>query len=236
MDSAAGHVPPDPPTQAMHPMSPREMIDVMAMDDNARYGKFMVNEAEVHGDAFAWDIDGWYGSDRNKLWIKSEGELDSGQRFDIELLWDHVFARWWSIQSGVRGASNDNEHNESLVLGLQGLAPQWFEVEARVYLDEHGGVALHTKADYDLLLTQRLVLQPEAKLTVNSRDDIDLGIGSGVSEMALGLRLRYEFRREFAPYLGVSWVRHFGATANLARTPGRDANDVRALAGLRFWF
>jgi copper resistance protein B len=238
-ESAAGHVPPAPPTETMHPMSPREMVDIMAMDDQARYGKFTVNEAEVHDDAFSWDIDAWYGSDNNKLWIKSEGDLDDGQHFDIDLLWDHVFARWWSVQSGVRRESRDgpnSEHDESLVLGLQGLAPQWFEVEARVYLDEHGGVTLHTKADYELLLTQRLVLQPEVKLTVTSRDNIDLGVGSGVSELEMGLRLRYEIRREFAPYVGIGWVRNFGTTADLTRSRGGDSNTLQGLAGLRFWF
>jgi len=235
-ESAAGHVPPAPPTETMHPMSPREMVDVMAMDDQARYGKFMVNEAEVHDDAFSWDIDAWYGSDDNKLWIKSEGDLDDGQHFDIDLLWDHVFARWWSIQSGVRRESRDGEYQEALVLGLQGLAPQWFEIEARVYLDEHGGVTLHTKADYELLLTQRLVLQPELKLTVNSRGNIDLGVGSGVSELEMGLRLRYEIRREFAPYVGIGWVRSFGTTGDLTRNRGDDNNTLQALAGLRFWF
>jgi copper resistance protein B len=234
--SVAAHVPPDPPSQTMHPMSAREMVDIMAMDDNARYGKFMVDKAEYHDDTFAWDIDAWYGSDGDKLWLKSEGELEEGQAFNIDVLWDHVFARWWSLQSGIRSVSRDGHYDQALVVGLQGLAPQWFDIDTRLALDEHGGLSLQAEAEYDLLLTQRLILQPDAKVVINSRDNIPLGIGSGVSEMAVSLRLRYEFRREFAPYIGVRWARSFGTTANLARSAGDDANDLQVLGGLRFWF
>jgi len=236
-ESTSSHVAPEPPSHAMPAMSASEMVDVMGMDDDARYGKFMVDQAEVHDDTFSWDLDAWYGSDFDKLWLKSEGaQGDDEDRFAVDVSWDHVFARWWSVQTGIRHEEREGEPSTSLLLGLQGLAPQWFEIDARLYVDEHGGVSLHTEVDYDLLLTQRLVLQPDLKLTANDRTDISRGAGSGLSEMELGLRLRYELRREIAPYIGIRWMRNFGATADIARAAGRDDNEVQALAGLRFWF
>lgn len=236
-ESPSPHIPPAPPANAMEPMSAKEMVDVMGMDDAARYGKFMLNEAEW-GDSrsFAWDLDTWYGSDTDKLWIKSEGEQGDDDAFSVDLLWDHVFARWWSVQSGIRSDEREGEQQTSAVLALQGLAPQWFEVEASLYAGEHGDLSLHAEADYDLLLTQRLILQPDVKLTVNADSDASRGIGSGLSDLEVGLRLRYELRPEIAPYVGLRWVRNFGSTADFARAAGRDDHDLQAVAGLRFWF
>ncbi|MET0497075.1 MAG: copper resistance protein B [Steroidobacteraceae bacterium] len=236
-ESASSHVAPAPPSQPMPAMSAKQMIDVMGMDDAARYGKFMVDQAEVHDGAFSWDLDAWYGNDFDKLWLKSEGaQGDDEDTFAVDVSWNHVFSRWWSVQTGIRHDEREGEPSTALLLGLQGLAPQWFEIDARLYVDEHGGISVHTEVDYDLLLTQRWVLQPDLKLSANDRTDISRGAGSGLSEMELGLRLRYEVRREIAPYIGVRWMRNFGATADLVRAAGRDDNEVQALAGLRFWF
>ena len=235
-ESASSHVAPDPPSHAMPAMSAKEMISVMGMDDDARYGKFLVDKAEVHDDTFSWDLDAWYGSDFDKLWLKSEGEQGDEDGFGVDVSWDHVFDRWWSVQTGIRHDEREGEAATSLLLGLQGLAPRRFEIDARLYVDEHGGVSLHAEAEYDLLLTQRLVLQPDVKVEANDRSDVSRGLGSGLAEMELGLRLRYEVRREIAPYIGVRWVRNFGETADLTRAAGGDDNEVQALAGMRFWF
>ena len=121
-------------------------------------------------------------------------------------------------------------------LGVQGLAPYFFEVEATAYFGEGGRTAARFSAEYDLLFTQRLVLQPELEFTLHGKSDPERGTGSGFSDAQLALRLRYEIRRELAPYIGVAWVRHFGNTADLLRASGEDDSDVQFLAGVRFWF
>lgn len=231
------HVPPAAPAQSMGPLSAHEMHDIMQMNDADRFGKLIFNRAEWIDAGLGWDLDAWYGSDQNKLWIRSTGEQrDDNDAFNVDALWDRVIARWWSVLGGVQYEEVGRHSRTSLAFGLQGLAPQWFEIEATAYLRDNGAVSVHGEVDYDLLLTQRLILQPTVELTVNSANDRKLRTGSGLSEVEIGLRLRYEIRREFAPYIGVRWVRSFGNTADFDRTDGHDVSDVEALAGLRVWF
>lgn len=235
---SSAHVAPAPPSSTMAPMSPQEMNAVMEMNDAAHFGKVMVNELEwIDDDSLAWDLDAWYGGDFDKLWIRSEGEQHGADdSFNVEALWDHVFARWWSVQGGIRYDEVAGESRSSLVLGVQGLAPQWFDVEASLHLNEDGVVSLHTEVDYELLLTQRWVLQPSAELTANSTNDRAMHAGSGLSALEIGLRLRYEIRREIAPYVGIRWTRRFGNTADFARNEGLDVGNVQAVAGIKLWF
>jgi copper resistance protein B len=236
------HVPPDPPQREVMPMPYRQMAAMMTMDDRGHVGKVMLDRLDWRdangGALLEWDGAAWYGGDYNKLWFKSEGERRDGRTEDVrcELLWDRVFSRWWSVQAGLRQDSGAGPSRTWAAFGVQGLAPYFFQVEATAYIGDGGRTAARVSSEYDLLLTQRLVLQPEAEINLYGKDDPERGIGSGVSDLQVGLRLRYEIRREFAPYVGVVWSRRFGRSADFARAAGDDPNDLQLLAGLRIWF
>lgn len=240
-ESERKHVPPDPPSHAMHDMSNEQMIELMGMDDTAAFGMIRADRLEwrdtQQGDALAWDAQAWYGNDYNKLRLESEGErVHSETEARIELLWDRVFARWWNAQVGVRQDSGEGPSRSWAAFGVEGLAPYWFEVDAKVYVGEHGRTAARFAGEYELLLTQRLILQPQLELDLYGQSDVASGIGSGLAHSQLAVRLRYEIRREFAPYAGLVWVKMHGETADLARQAGRDASDVQFVAGVRVWF
>jgi copper resistance protein B len=186
----------------------------------------------------SWDAQAWYGGDYNKLWLKTEGERINGLTQDarVELLFDRVVARWWDAQAGVRQDFGQGPARTWLAVGLEGLAPYWLDAEATLYVGEQGRTAARLKADYDLLLTQRLVLQPYAEANLYGKSDPQRLIGSGLSDLELSLRLRYEIRRELAPYLGVVWSRSFGGTAELVRAAGETSDDVQFVAGVPLWF
>ena len=155
---------------------------------------------------------------------------------DVELLWGRPRGPWWDVVAGIRHDIGDGPARYWLALGVQGMAPYKFEVEATAYLGPSGRTALRAEAEYDVLLTNRLVLQPSLEVELHGRDDPERGIGSGLSEGELGLRFRYEARREFAPYAGYVWSRKFGRTADFARTGGEHVADRMWVAGIRFWF
>lgn len=237
---ATEHVPPDPPQQVTGDMRYEEMASMMQMDDTHPVGKVMLDQLEWRnareGDAVAWDAQGWYGGDYNKLWIKTEGEAPTSAERSAEILVDHVIARWWDAQAGVRQDFGRGPARTWLALGLQGLAPHWLNVEATFYVGEEGRTTARVKADYDLLLTQRLILQPYSEVNLYGKSDPGRLVGSGFSNLELSLRLRYEIRREWAPYLGVGWFRRFGQSADLARAAGEGSDEVQFVAGLRIWF
>ena len=236
-ESEREHVAPLPPSSTPTPGSHDAMAITMGMDDTARFGFFRFDQAEYQkGDRLAWDIDGWYGGDYNRLWIKSEGERERGA-WDgrVEALWSRVVSRWWSSQVGVR-RDFGNGTRTWLAAGVEGLAPYFFDVEATAYVGDEGRLAARLSATYDLLLTQRLVLQPNLELSAFNKTDAQFRQGAGMSSAALGLRLRYEFRRELAPYAGLEWTRAFGKTAELLRTDGDPSREVRWVAGIRVWF
>ncbi len=186
----------------------------------------------------AYDLQGWYGRTYDRAVLKAEGDIDDGKIQDArsELLWGHAIATYWDTQLGVRYDSGDGPNRSWLAFGVQGLAPYWFEVETTGYVGEDGRTALRLDASYELLFTQKLILQPRIEADVYGESDRARGLGSGLAELITQLRLRYEIRREFAPYIGVEWERKFGGTKDLARAAGEDANDVRIVAGLRYWF
>ena len=185
-----------------------------------------------------YDLQAWYGRDYDRAVLKAEGDLDDGrlEEAQTELLWGHAIATFWDTQLGVRFDSGDGPNRSWLAFGVQGLAPYWFEVDTTAYLGEQGRTALSIEAEYELLLTQKLILQPRIEADLYGKSDTERGLGSGLSDLSLGLRLRYEIRREIAPYLGVEWARKFGETEDLARTAGEDIRETRFVAGLRFWF
>jgi len=240
-ESERAHVPPLPPQHFMGDMSKERMIELMQMEDTAPVGMVLIDKFEWRevddADALLWDGQAWYGNDYNKAWLKTEGERVGGEgNVRTELLWDRIVRRWWSAQAGVRHDFGEGPSRTWAAFGVQGLAPYWFEVEATLYVGEEGRTAARFSTEYELLLTQRLILQPELEVEFYGKEDIENGIGSGLSDAEIALRLRYEIRREFAPYVGVAWSRQFGNTADLARAVGHDVSDVQFVAGLRVWF
>ena len=190
------------------------------------------------GSALAWDLSGWIGGDIDRLWLRSEGERSNGKTEDAELqaLWGHAISPWWDVVSGVRQDFKPGAAQTWAAFGLQGMALYNFEAEATAFLGEGGQSALRLEGDYDILLTNRLILQPTAELNVYGKNDPQRGLGSGLSNTEAGLRLRYEIRREFAPYLGVTWNRTYGNTADYAREEGEDRSEARLVLGVRLWF
>jgi copper resistance protein B len=189
-------------------------------------------------DGFSWDTKGWVGQDRNRFWFRTEGDRADGrtEQAQVNLLYGRAIARWWDVTAGVRLDTLPDTPRSALALGVQGLAPYWFEVEASAYVEPSGRTHLRVETEYDLLITNRLVLQPLVEFEVYGRADRERLIDTGLSTGELGLRLRYEFRREFAPYVGVVWTRKFFGTADLARSAGEDVAGTRLAVGLRTWF
>jgi copper resistance protein B len=232
------HVAPPPAAQPMPPMSMQEMDRVMDMHDDPLLAMFKLDQFErAHGDdaySTSWEAEAWLGHDFDKLWLRTEGERESGLTdARIEAFWDHAFASFWDWQLGVRHDFGSGPQRTWAAFGVQGLAPYWFEIEATAYVGERGRTAMRLRAEYELLLTQRLILQPELEANLYSKSDPARGVSDGLSDFDFGLRLRYEIRREFAPYVGVVWTRRFGDEAALS---GRAGNDTQLVAGLRVWF
>jgi copper resistance protein B len=190
-------------------------------------------------DNVAYDLQGWYGSPYNRFVVKAEGEFDDErlQENQLDLLWGRAINAYFDTQLGVRLDQYEVGANRQwLAFGVQGLAPYWFELDITGYLGDRGRTALDIEAEYEIRLTQRLFLQPRAELNLYGKDDPENGIGNGVSNASLGLRLRYEIRRQFAPYVGVEWSKAYGDTADFIRAEGEDVSDTQFVAGLRFWF
>ncbi|PLY12695.1 MAG: copper resistance protein CopB [Sedimenticola sp.] len=184
------------------------------------------------------DADAWIGKDLNKFWFKTEVERVDGktEEAEVQFLYSRAIAPFWDFQAGWRRDIKPEPDRDYLALGFKGLAPYLFEVDAGVFIGESGQIGARLDAEYEYMLTQKLILFPEIELNAYSKDDEAVGIGSGLADMALGLRLRYEIRREFAPYIGVNWSKKFGQTADFARADGEDASDAQIVAGIRAWF
>jgi len=188
--------------------------------------------------AALYDLQAWFGRTYDRLVLKAEGNIDDGklEESSTELLWGHAVATYWDAQLGLRYDSGEDPNRSWLALGMQGLAPYWFELDITGYVGKQGRTALSLEAEYEILFTQRLILQPRFEADVYAKDDAERGIGSGLSEVSAGLRLRYEIRREFAPYAGIEWAGKYGGSADYARAAGLDSSETRAVAGARFWF
>jgi copper resistance protein B len=206
-------------------------------------GKLLLDKLEAsdsdsqHWDAQAWVSQPWGGGDIHKLWLKAEGEREEGhtEHAEVQALYSRAISPFFDAQIGLRRDLQPHPTRDWLAVGLQGLAPYFFETEATLFVGDEGRSALRLKAEYDLLFTQRLILSPEIELDAYGEDDPELGLGSGLSNLEFGLRLRYEIRREFAPYIGVVWSHQFGDTADYTRANGGDMQDVQWVAGVKFW-
>lgn len=205
--------------------------------------KIMLDQAEARigkgDDAYVWDAEAWIGGDIDRLVLKSEGEGGFGGEFEggeVQALWSHAIGPYFDVQAGVRQDFGPGPSPTHAVLGIEGLAPYWFEVEGALFLSQKGDVTARIEANYDQRITQRLILQPLVEADFAFQDIAAQDTGAGLSSVELGLRLRYEISREFAPYVGFAWERKIGKTARLARAAGEDASRPSFVAGVRFWF
>ena len=194
----------------------------------------------VHGNrnGGVWDAQAWFGSDFDKLWLKSEGVILGGKTQDskVEALWAHAILPFWDTQLGVRHDLSGGPTREWAAFGVQGISPYWFDVELTGYVGEEGRTAVRLKTEYDLYITQRLILKPEIELNAYGKPDRARQIGAGLSDGRFELRLRYEFSRRIAPYVGYVYDVKFAGSATLARLAGDPAVDHRTVAGIEFFF
>ncbi len=202
---------------------------------------FNIAEAQFRNgrDGFEWDGEGWYGGDINRLWIKSEGDGAFGQsieKAEVQALYSRAVGPYFNLQGGVRYDFKPDPSRVYAVAGFEGLAPSFFDVEGSLFLSNRGELMARAEGYYDQRITQRLNLQPRAEINFAAQDSRELGIGAGLSDAEVGLRLRYDIRREFAPYVGVQYQRAFGNTRRFLRAEGEDAAGWSLLTGVRAWF
>lgn len=218
------------------------------VDDSTTRGFLLFDNLEYQAtdgpDPLRWDLFGWYGGDTERLWFKSEGRAafapaKEAEEVELQLLYGRHVSPYFDLQAGMRfdprTRSDGSPERTYAVIGLQGLAPYQFEVEPTLFLSEKGHVAARLTATYDILLSQRLVLQPRLETNLRSDEDPAIGLGSGLNDLELGFRVRYEVRREVAPYVGLTWRETYGTTHRLALEEG-DASHLAAVAGVRLWF
>lgn len=253
--AAMGHCTPRTPA----PAAPREPIPPLTDADRAAafpqlrhdhtsshgpavYSRTLLNRLEAwdgdHGSGQAWEGSASIGGDIHRLWLRSEGEREGGRTAssDLEVLYGRGITPWWDVVVGMKRDFRPAESQTWAAIGLQGMAPYFFEVSATAYIGESGRLAASVEVEYEMLLTNRLVLQPLLELGFNGEDDPLRHVGSGLSKAEAGLRLRYEVTRKFAPYVGVAHERTFGGTADYHRNEGEPARDTRLVAGVRLWF
>ncbi len=224
--------------------TPNEGIPMHGMDmsDNGIYHQLLINQLEyikaAGGQGWSWDGEAWIGGDINKLWLKSSGERLYGKTEDarLEALISHAYSTYWNAQVGVRHDFGNGPSRDWAAIGVEGLAPYFFNVQATGYIGSSGRTALQLKTSYDILLSQKLFLTPEAEMNIYGKSDPQREIGSGISDIKLGLRLRYEIRREIAPYVGFAWGRRFGRTADFSRNDGEPVTDTEVVVGVRLWY
>lgn len=235
------------PADARDPHAYSDGIDFRAsprlrLADQYTMAMLMVDRLEaVRSDDNRWiayDFQAMYGRSYDRAVLRAEGEIDNSKLKEAttQLLWSHAVATFWNTQLGLRYDSGEGDNQTWLAAGVQGLAPYWFEVDATGYVGENGRSAVGIEAEYELLLTQRLILQPRLEGMLYGKDDPGRALGSGLASLSAGLRLRYEIRREFAPYIGIEWAGMFGDTADYARASQQSTADTRLVAGLRLWF
>lgn len=185
----------------------------------------------------SWDLDGWTGTDENKLWLKSEGSFERGKQEDGELwaMYSRNVATFWDAQAGVRQDFGPDAQTYA-VLGFTGLAPYYFETEAHLFVSSKGDVSARLRQENDFLLTQKLILQPYAEINLAAQDVPEREIGAGLTDGKAGLQTRYEFTKKFAPYVDVHYGSKFGETSAIAKSHGEDTNGLVGTVGLRLMF
>ena len=215
--------------------------DLRVMDKTVLY-MIDVEEFEFsdigNNNDLSWDADFWVGTDTDRLWIKSTEESADLEQdsSEIQILYSKAISPFWNLRTGIRREMDPKPSEDSAVISVLGLMPYGIEVEAELFLAEDGHTSAHLEAEHELLLTQRLKLTTEAEIDMHSQSDPTRGIGSGLGKLELAFRVRYELRREFAPYLGLRWTRFVGESKEFAVARGFESNDFELVAGLRFWY
>ncbi|MDF1880612.1 copper resistance protein B [Sulfurimonas sp. MAG313] len=181
----------------------------------------------------AWDAYGFMGFDTHKIYLYSDGEKEKGSSASSEndLVYSRAFAAYWDIQAGISYDKNSQRSNTWAQIALSGLAPYFFETRVAILADKDGNVGIRSDFAYDVLLTQKLIITPSLQMDAYTKDNVESGIGSGLSNVTIGARMRYEFRREFAPYLGVEWSKNYGKTNDIS-----PLNQTYLALGLSMWF
>ena len=246
--AAAQQAPPDKPREPIPPVTQADRdaafppgLEGHAVHDTGFHSLVLFDRVEWAGGTeggFRLKNSSWFGGDIDRLWLRVEGEsADSRvEKAQIDALWGRSFSRWWDVVLGVRQDIRPGDPQTWAAVGIQGLAPYWFEVEGTAYFGASGRTQFQFEAEYELLLTNRVVLQPLVEVTIAGKADPERGIGSGLSSIESGLRMRYEIRRELAPYVGVTFERKLFGTADLARDEGERVGATRFTIGVRTWF
>ena len=203
---------------------------------------FQADRAEVRArdgaDGYLWDVQGYYGGTTSRFWFKSEGEGSFCEQIDdveLQALYSRAIGPFADLQAGIR-QDLPGPDTTYAVIGLQGLARYMFEVDGAIFLSHRGDVTARLEAELDQRITQRFILQPRAEVNLAAQDVEELGIGAGIDAIEVGVRLRFEIAREFAPYVGIEQSWRLGRSADLAQASGKDPSVLNFVAGLRFWF
>lgn len=240
---------PAPPTDhaADALFDPAEMArsrDALRRENGAFNGSMILfdlaeYQARPGGDGYRWEGEAWFGGDINRLLIKTEGEGSFGkpiEDFEVQALYSRAISPFWNAQIGLRHDIAPKPSRTYAVVGVEGIAPYWIHATGQLFLSDKGDVRVRLEGSYDERITQKLIFQPRFEVNLSAQDMPAIGVGSGLTSFELGARLRYEFRREFAPYIGVEWSGRTGDTARYARLAGDKPNTVNVVAGIRFWF
>lgn len=196
-------------------------------------------QARKGGDGYSWEGEAWFGGDIDRLLIKTEGEGGFGEAIEdaeLQLLYSRAVAPYWNAHVGVRHDFRPDPSRSYAVVGIEGVAPYWFHMAGQIFLSDKGDIRARAEGSYDQRITQSLILTPSAELGLSAQDMPAIGVGSGLTDVELGLRLRYELRKEFAPYIGIEWSKKAGGTARYAHAAGEDARVTNFVTGIRFWF
>ena len=211
-------------------------------EDDPLLTMVMVDQLELRqsdGDSTTvFEGDAWLGKDLKKLWLKAEVEKAGGhtEEAELQVLYSHAIKPYWDVQVGLRKDFLPNPDNHWAVIGIHGLAPYFFDIDAALFIGESGQTGLRLEAEYEWLFTQKLILAPEMEMNIYGKNDESIGIGAGLADIELGLRLRYEIRRKIAPYIGINWTKKFGNTADYAEHEGEVIEDTQFVAGIHAWF
>jgi copper resistance protein B len=221
----------------------RARMQAMREQGGGTFYQMMFNLAEYQArrgrDGYRWDGEAFVGGDIDRLWLKAEGEgaiREGVETAEVQALYSRAVGPYFNLQAGVRHDFQPSPTRTYATIGFEGLAPYMFEVEGAVFLSDKGELLGRLEGYYDQRITQRLILQPRVELNLSAQDAPQIRLGSGLTDAELGLRLRYEISRRFAPYIGVSYEAKTGRTADFARTDGKDPTTTSFVAGVRFWF
>lgn len=247
---AAGNAPaPAPPIDhyADRQFAPGDMAkarhDMMFDEGGKPFYQVMFNLAEYQArqgrNGYRWDGEAWFGGDIDRVWLKSEGEggfREGVESAEVQALYSRAVGPYFNLQAGVRHDFQPSPNRTYATAGFEGLSPYMFEVEGALFLSTKGDLLGRLEGYYDQRITQRLILQPRIEFNLSAQDVPENRLGAGLTDAELGLRLRYEIRRQFAPYVGVSYVAQTGRTADFTRAEGKDPSSTSFVAGVRVWF